>query len=380
MENVAQVAGVDAFRLTNLIVSAARNSTAHRYNCKKLAGHVKLIGNLLEKLNSTEVMKHPATREPLEGLWQALAKALELVESCKEKSYLYMLAMGWSVVYQFRYVQNEIDRYLKLVPLISLVHDFRNQNLKESFQAIEDDHQEYTLEQEDIEAQIIIMKHSHSQKDALVLEKSLSCHYPSLKFQDALQEEKEKLQIELQNSQYNNDSEKSQVIGHLLDVTQNVVNSLPQKDHSFISETHIATCDVSTTNSHNGKNDESEWHADLFGCYKEPCLCLKACICPCAILTEIANLVSNGKLSRGHACRNLMTYSLFCGCFFYTCCVRRQIRQHFNIKGGSCDDFVTHMICCSCAMVQEWRELELRDFKGCQDSKMVPPSYQFMKP
>jgi hypothetical protein len=63
----------------------------------------------------------------LDCLEEALRKALDLVESCKEKSYLYMLAMGWSVVYQFRQVHDEIDRYLRLVPLISLVHEFRMQ-------------------------------------------------------------------------------------------------------------------------------------------------------------------------------------------------------------------------------------------------------------
>ncbi|KAI8021164.1 hypothetical protein LOK49_LG03G01150 [Camellia lanceoleosa] len=43
-----------------------------------------------------------------------------------------MLTMGWSVVYQFCRVQNQIDRYLKFVPLISLVHEYRMQNLKDN--------------------------------------------------------------------------------------------------------------------------------------------------------------------------------------------------------------------------------------------------------
>lgn len=33
--------------------------------------------------------------------------------------------MGWNVVYQFRKAQNEIDQYLKLVPLIALVDNAR---------------------------------------------------------------------------------------------------------------------------------------------------------------------------------------------------------------------------------------------------------------
>lgn len=119
--------GVDALGLANMIVSSARNAKTHRNNCEQLAEHVRLIGNLLEKLKSTDLMKLPATKEPLDGLEDALRKALELVESCREKSCLYMLATGWNVVYQFRQVQAEIDRYLRLVPLISLVHEFRMQ-------------------------------------------------------------------------------------------------------------------------------------------------------------------------------------------------------------------------------------------------------------
>jgi hypothetical protein len=33
--------------------------------------------------------------------------------------------MGWNIVYQFRKAQNEIDRYLRLVPLITLVDNAR---------------------------------------------------------------------------------------------------------------------------------------------------------------------------------------------------------------------------------------------------------------
>ncbi|CBI25432.3 unnamed protein product, partial [Vitis vinifera] len=37
-------------------------------------------------------------------------------------------------------------------------------------------------------------------------------------------------------------------------------------------------------------------------------------------------------------------------------------------------------MCCCCAMVQERRELELRNFDGCQGRKMIPPPFQYMKP
>lgn len=123
----AQHSGLNALTLTNAIVSSARNTATHRRNCEQLSEHVRVIGNLLDKLRSTDLIKLPAVKEPLDGLETALKKALELVESCRDKSCLYMLAMGWTVVYQFRQVQDEIDRYLRLVPLISLVHEFRMQ-------------------------------------------------------------------------------------------------------------------------------------------------------------------------------------------------------------------------------------------------------------
>ncbi|XP_010658232.1 protein MID1-COMPLEMENTING ACTIVITY 1 isoform X2 [Vitis vinifera] len=382
MEDVAQAAGVDALSVIGMVAAAARKANTHRRNCEKISNHARMIGNLLEKLNATELRSFPATGEPLHLLEEALRKALVLVESCRDRSYLYLLAMGWSIVYQFRRVQDEIDRYLKLVPLISMVHDRR---IQEGLQAIEADHGEYTLDGEDMMAQNVILKRDRTKKDADVLEKSLSRRYPDLRFHEALQEEKEKLQIELHRSQVDNDPKQCLVIEHLIEVTQNVVNVPGEKlvdAHAYIGSGYEANA-KSCHGGHGSQpedQDESEWQADLFGCCREPCLSLKTCFYPCGIFSFIANVVSKGKISRERACNELMTYSLFCGCCCYTCCVRRNLRKHFNIEGGSCDDFLTHLMCCCCAMVQERRELELRNFDGCQGRKMIPPPFQYMKP
>ncbi|CAL5322731.1 unnamed protein product [Camellia sinensis] len=387
MEDVAQVAGVDALGLINLIVAAARNATTHRHNCEHLAAHVRMVGNLLEKLKSTDLRTFPATGEPLDLLEEALRKALDLVESCREKSYLYMLAMGWSVVYQFRRVQNQIDRYLKLVPLISLVHEYRMQNLKDSLEAIEEDHREYTLDEDDMEAQGVILKKDFTKKDANILENSLSRRYPELEFHEALQEEKEKLHVELHRSIVKNDPKQCQVIEHLIEVTENVVNVPTGKKLSLDVLTYSGSGYGTTTKSSDGANDlkpknqvKSEWQTDLFDCCSEPCLSLKACIYPCGIFSRIAHVSSKGNTSRERACNDLMAYSLCCCCCCYTCCVRRKLRKLFNIEGGACDDFLTHLMCCCCAMVQEWRELEMRGFEGYPGRNMIPPPYQYMKP
>ena len=60
-------------------------------------------------------MKYPETRELLEQLKDALRRGYLLVSSCKDCSYLYFLAMGWNIIYQFRKALNEIDNYLRLV-------------------------------------------------------------------------------------------------------------------------------------------------------------------------------------------------------------------------------------------------------------------------
>lgn len=83
----------------------------------------------------------------------------------------------------------------------------------------------YTLEEEDMEAQNVVLKPDRTRKDAEILEKSLSPKYPNLTFSEALQEEMEKLNIQLQRSRtINDDPDQCRVIEHLIDVAENVVS------------------------------------------------------------------------------------------------------------------------------------------------------------
>ncbi|KAJ6398298.1 hypothetical protein OIU77_019155 [Salix suchowensis] len=56
-----------------------------------------------------------------------------------------------------------------------------------------------------------------------------------------------------------------------------------------------------------------------------------------------------------------------------------KLRKTLNITGGFVDDFLSHLMCCCCALVQEWREVEIRGVYGPEKTKTSPPPSQFME-
>ncbi|XP_051139661.1 cell number regulator 13-like isoform X2 [Andrographis paniculata] len=386
--NVLQLSGLNAVALIGLIVKAANTARMHKKNCRQFAQHVKLIGNLLEQLRISELKKYPESREPLEQLEEALRRAYVLVNSCQERSYLYLMAMGWNIVYQFRRAQEEIDRYLRIIPLITLLDNAR---VKGRLEEIQRDQREYTLDEEDRKMQVAL-----SENDTIILKKSLSCSYPNLPFNEALKKERDKLQVELQRSQSNMDVDQCKVIERLMEVTENA--SIPEKDSPpnpetkhFSGEETARKIDTSTSSSYanreittySGHNMEEnwdrswrdEWHADLLGCCSEPLLCAKTIFCPCDTFSKIATVATGKHISSAQACNDIMAYSLILSCCCYTCCIRRKLRRTLNIQGGWLDDFLSHVMCCCCALIQEWREVEIR---GSQKVRTSPPAYQEM--
>ncbi|KAM0892251.1 hypothetical protein ACQ4PT_025842 [Festuca glaucescens] len=413
--NVAQLTGLDAVRLIALIVKAASTARMHKRNCRRFAQHLKLIGGLLEQLRVSELKRYPETREPLEQLEDALRRGYLLVSSCQDRSFLYLLAMGWNIVYRFRTAQSEIDNYLRLVPLITLVDNAR---VRERIEYIERDQCEYSLDEEDKEVQDALLNPDPGTNPSIVLKKTLSCSYPNLPFNEALRKESEKLQVELQRSQSNMDMGQCEVIHHLLGVTRTVASSIPEdsadekatkktekvtkktdSDYTKVKEDSAKSYDdespkkqkdgynaprsstpvpynhdlVSSTGSHS-----DEWHADLLGCCSEPSLCLKTFFFPCGTFSRISSIAKNRTMSSAEACNDIMAYSLILSCCCYTCCVRRKLRQRLNIAGGCCDDFLSHVMCCCCALVQEWREIKIRGAYG-EKTKVTPPPCQYME-
>ncbi|OIV93569.1 hypothetical protein TanjilG_04801 [Lupinus angustifolius] len=406
--NVAQLTGIDAVRLIGMIVKAASTARMHKKNCRQFAKHLKLIGNLLEQLKISELKRYPETREPLEQLEDALRRSYILVNSCQDRSYLYLLAMGWNIVYQFRKAQNEIDRYLRLVPLITLVDNAR---VRERFEVIDKDQCEYTLDDDDQKMQTVILKPEPDKGDAVVLKKTLSCSYPNFSFTEALKKENEKLQLELRRSQANMDIQECEFIQRLLDVTEVAACSLPEKfspeksckkvensnfayfddnhgkGHSSDTKVHTKSDNVLATGlsvsekemSAGGSYQQEDWHTDLLACCSEPYLCIKTFFYPCGTLSKIATITTNRPISSAEICNELMAYSLVLSCCCYTCCIRRKLRKMLNITGGYIDDFLSHLMCCCCALVQEWREVEIRGVYGPDKTNTSPPPLQYME-
>ncbi|KAG6596255.1 Protein MID1-COMPLEMENTING ACTIVITY 1, partial [Cucurbita argyrosperma subsp. sororia] len=408
LANVAQLTGIDAVRLISMIVKSASTARMHKKNCRQFAQHLKLIGNLLEQLKISELKRYPETREPLEQLEDALRKSYILVNSCQDRSYLYLLAMGWNIVYQFRKAQNEIDRYLRLVPLITLVDNAR---VRERLEDIEKDQREYTLDDDDKRIHEVILNPEPSTDEAMVLKKSLSCSYPNLPFNKALQKENEKLQLELQRSQANLNVGECEVIQRLISVTESVAATSrhekhsPERAHKVVENTHVdannghssdesyyKNIDTQTTSRKNssvssghgllsirGSDGYGEWHTDLLDCCAKPSLCLMTFFYPCGTFSRIATVATDKHTSPGEACNDLLAYTLILSCCCYTCCVRRKLRKMLNITGGYVDDFLSHLLCCCCALVQEWREVEIRGVYGPEKTKTSPPPSQYME-
>ncbi|WJX88429.1 Ca(2+)-dependent cysteine protease [Trifolium repens] len=410
--NVAQLTGIDAVKLIGMIVKAANTARMHKKNCRQFAQHLKLIGNLLDQLKISELKKYPETREPLEQLEDALRRSYILVNSCQDRSYLYLLAMGWNIVYQFRKAQNEIDRYLRLVPLITLVDNARvNTRVRERLEVIEKDQCEYTFDDEDQKVQTVFLKPEPNKEDTVVLKKTLSCTYPNFSFTEALKKENEKLQLELQHSQANMDINQCEFIQRLLDVTEVAAYSLPEKlspenSHKKVEYISQSYSDVNGSIGHSSdekhhKNSDTlpasrvgfekdlrstrsshqqeDWHTDLLACCSEPYLCIKTFFYPCGTFSKIATVATKRPISSAEVCNEFMAYSLVLSCCCYTCCIRRKLRLMMNIPGGYVDDFLSHLMCCCCALVQEWREVQIRGFYGPEKTNTSPPTPQYME-
>uniref|UniRef100_A0A0E0J599 Protein kinase domain-containing protein n=1 Tax=Oryza nivara TaxID=4536 RepID=A0A0E0J599_ORYNI len=117
--DIAHLAGLDAVKLVRMIMQAAQKVRHNKKICQQLVHHVQIVGDLLKKLQTSEMMQQPEIRNGLNELEEILREGYMLVTSCGSSSYIYHFFMGGQLADQFRVVQSRIDSSLQVFPLIS---------------------------------------------------------------------------------------------------------------------------------------------------------------------------------------------------------------------------------------------------------------------
>ncbi|WOL07336.1 protein MID1-COMPLEMENTING ACTIVITY 1-like isoform X3 [Canna indica] len=141
MANVAQLVGTDPISLVNAVITNVSDARTHRKVCKRFVMQLEVIRNLLELLNMSELNNYPwRLRRPLAQLEGTLQRSFDLVNSCKNHNYLYLLLLGRSIARQFKRAQSEIEMHLiSIIPLIILMD---NQRLREALSSLDENQNE----------------------------------------------------------------------------------------------------------------------------------------------------------------------------------------------------------------------------------------------
>ncbi|KAF2535594.1 hypothetical protein F2Q68_00019255 [Brassica cretica] len=246
---------------------------------------------------------------------------------------------------------------------------------KERLEVIDSDQREYTLDEEDRKVQDVILKQESTREAAAsVLKKTLSRSYPEMGFCEALKTENGKLQVELQRSRARYDTDQCQVIQRLIAVTETVEDE-PVKDDSY----DAVYPKKSSTRGLESSQHQEEWHTDLLDCCSEPTLCLKTFFFPCDTLAKISTVATNKQISK----ESYMRADSFVILVSTNLIQKLLFQLQVKLVGGSIDDFLSHLMCCCCALVQELREVEIRGASYETEKKkmknMTPPLPQFME-
>nr|XP_018677694.1 PREDICTED: cell number regulator 13 isoform X2 [Musa acuminata subsp. malaccensis] len=90
--------------------------------CRRFAVHLQDVGRHLEPLKRAELDE--ATQQTLANLQRTLEWSYDVIVNCSRRSYAYRLIKGKSIRDKIREAQDEIDRILRLFPLIQLSQDY----------------------------------------------------------------------------------------------------------------------------------------------------------------------------------------------------------------------------------------------------------------
>ncbi|KAI4357592.1 hypothetical protein L6164_001530 [Bauhinia variegata] len=105
------------------------------------------------------------------------------------------------------------------------------------------------------------------------------------------------------------------------------------------------------------------WSTGLCDCCSDVQNCCITCWCPCITFGQIAEIVDRGSTSCGAsgALYGLIAFISGCACI-YSCFYRSKLREQYLLEESPCGDCCVHCCCESCALCQEYRELQNRGY------------------
>ncbi|KAL3830755.1 hypothetical protein ACJIZ3_019557 [Penstemon smallii] len=102
-----------------------------------------------------------------------------------------------------------------------------------------------------------------------------------------------------------------------------------------------------------------QWSTGLCDCFDDVPNCCMTCWCPCITFGRIADIVDQGSTSG--ALYTLISCVTGISCI-YSYFYREKMRKQYMLQGDTCNDCLLHCFCESCALCQEYRELQNRGF------------------
>ncbi|XP_044491622.1 protein PLANT CADMIUM RESISTANCE 2-like [Mangifera indica] len=106
-----------------------------------------------------------------------------------------------------------------------------------------------------------------------------------------------------------------------------------------------------------------DWSSGLCDCFSDCSSCCLTCWCPCVTFGRVAEIADQGDTSCGTAGVLYCLLAAVTRCTFcYSCFYRTKMRQQFKLEESPCCDCLVHFCCESCALCQEYRELQSRGF------------------
>ncbi|CAN6727859.1 unnamed protein product [Malus baccata var. baccata] len=111
------------------------------------------------------------------------------------------------------------------------------------------------------------------------------------------------------------------------------------------------------------------WSTGLLDCFSDCSVCCLGFWCPCVVAGRVAEIVSKGETSCcSHGCSYVainfvsnFVLGIPCG-FCITFRFRTKLREQYMLEEKPCNDCCVHFCCTSCALCQEYRELQNRGF------------------